>query len=245
MERLQKIISARLHISRRAAEELIAGGLVTVDGRTAVLGQKAEPGVSVIAVRGEELRERERKKVYIMLNKPVGYVTTMSDEKGRKSVNMLVEDVPERVYPVGRLDINSEGLLIMTNDGELTNRLTHPSHEKSKTYLVTVRGDLEAGLRRLREPMELDGFTISDKEVILKKAPGTGQLPPDAAVLSITIHEGRNRQIRRMAEAAGLRVTRLTRIAEGGVTLGRLKKGTWRYLTNEEIRRLREENQHG
>lgn len=231
-ERLQKLISRAAGISRRAAESVIEEGRVTVNGSVALLGEKADPERDDICLDGEKIVLESEHKVYIMLNKPVGYVTTMSDEKGRKTVKELVSDIPERVYPVGRLDINSEGLLIMTNDGDFANHLMHPSGEKEKTYRVSVTGDVEKGIRRLREPMELDGVALTEPVVRLRES------EPNRSVLDITIFEGRNRQIRRMCELAGLRVTRLTRITEGGVSLGRLKKGTWRNLTRAEVERL-------
>lgn len=232
-ERIQKIISVRWDVSRRNAEKLISEGRVRVDGETASLGDKADGDIDEITVDGTALPRETGRKVYIMLNKPVGYVTTMKDEKGRKTVKDLVGDLEERVYPVGRLDINSEGLLIMTNDGEFANHLMHPSFEKDKTYRVLVTGDLEEGLRRLREPMELDGAAVAAPKIRIVK------VQPNSSVIDITIHEGRNRQIRRMCELAGLTVKRLTRISEGGVSLGRLKKGTWRYLSKEEIAQLK------
>ena len=231
-ERLQKHISRAAGISRRAAESVIEEGRVTVNGSVASLGEKADPERDDICLDGEKIVLESERKVYIMLNKPVGYVTTMSDEKGRKTVKELVSDIPERVYPVGRLDINSEGLLIMTNDGDFANHLMHPSGEKEKTYRVSVTGDVEKGIRRLREPMELDGVALTEPVVRLRES------EPNRSVLDITIFEGRNRQIRRMCELAGLRVTRLTRITEGGVSLGRLKKGTWRNLPRAEVERL-------
>ncbi len=232
MERLQKIMAARAGMSRRAAEKYIAEGRVAVNGVPAKLGDGADPERDEITLDGAPLPVPER-KYYIMLNKPVGYVTTMSDERGRKTVADLVREVPARVYPVGRLDINSEGLLIMTNDGELANLLTHPSFEKDKTYRVLVTGDIEEGVRRLREPMELDGVKLRRAQVRLLRS--SGQLH----TLDITVHEGRNRQIRRMCAAAGLEVKRLTRISEGGVRLGGLKKGCWRELKEEELLALR------
>lgn len=235
-ERIQKIIAARWGVSRRSAEKLISEGRVSVNGETASLGDKADGGVDEITVDGVALPKETGRKVYIMLNKPVGYVTTMSDEKGRKTVKELVSDIEERVYPVGRLDINSEGLLLMTNDGEFANHIMHPSNEKDKTYRVLVTGDLDEGIKRLREPMELDGVRVDTPKIRVVK------VQPNSSVIDITIHEGRNRQIRRMCELAGLSVKRLTRIAEGGVSLGRLKKGTWRYLSKEEIAQLKRNN---
>lgn len=232
-ERIQKIISQRAEISRRAAEKLIAEGRVKVDGRVATLGEKADADTVSIVVNGRELQPRTVQYRYIMLNKPVGYVTTMSDEKGRKTVRELVEDVGVRVYPVGRLDINSEGLLIMTNDGDFANGIMHPSFEKKKTYRVFVTGEVYRGMDRFAQPMELDGVPLCLPEVRLIRIEGT------YSVLDITIHEGRNRQVRRMCEIAGLKVTRLIRTEEGGLRLGKLKKGAWRNLTDEEIRLLK------
>ena len=232
-ERLQKLISAAGLMSRRAAEEKIAAGAVAVNGVTAALGDRADPLRDVITLDGRPVVPCDR-KVYIMLNKPRGYVTTLSDEKGRRSVSELVRDVPLRVYPVGRLDINSEGLLIMTNDGDFANRVTHPSKEVDKTYRTSVRGDdIDAAAERLRGEMVIDGCVIRPAEVsVVKRGEG-------GAVLLITIHEGRNRQIRKMCELAGLEVRRLCRVSEGGVALGTLRSGRWRYLTAEEIEKLK------
>lgn len=232
-ERLQKLISAAGLMSRRAAEEKIAAGAVAVNGVTAALGDRADPLRDVITLDGRPVVPCDR-KVYIMLNKPRGYVTTLSDEKGRRSVSELVRDVPLRVYPVGRLDINSEGLLIMTNDGDFANRVTHPSKEVDKTYRTSVRGDdIDAAAERLRGEMVIDGCAIRPAEVsVVKRGEG-------GAVLLITIHEGRNRQIRKMCELAGLEVRRLCRVSEGGVALGTLRSGRWRYLTAEEIEKLK------
>lgn len=227
-ERLQKILAARAGVSRRAAEKLIEDGLVTVNGSAASLGDRADPDRDEILLRGVPIGAAEE-KYYIMLNKPVGYVTTMSDEKGRRTVAELVSGVPARVYPVGRLDINSEGLLLMTNDGDFANRVMHPSFEKEKTYRVLVTGDAESGIKRLSAPMELDGVRLRTPRVRLIGHEGA------AAAMEITIHEGRNRQVRRMCELAGLTVRRLTRVSVGRVRLGDLKKGSWRFLTQEEI----------
>lgn len=231
-ERLQKILAARAGLSRRAAEKRIESGEVTVNGAVAHLGDKADPDRDEICLQGVPVAAPEE-KVYIMLNKPVGYVTTMSDEKGRRSVAELVSEFPVRVYPVGRLDINSEGLLLMTNDGDFANRVMHPSFEKEKTYRVLVTGEIDAGVRRLSEPMELDGVPLSAPRVRVLKSDGR------MATLDITIHEGRNRQIRRMCDLAALSVKRLTRISVGAVRLGNLRKGTWRRLTQGEIDSLR------
>ena len=232
-ERLQKIISASGLMSRRAAEELIAAGKVSVNGVTAALGDKAEAGVDKILVDGKALPSAGE-KLYIMLNKPRGYVTTLSDEKGRKNVTELIKELGTRLYPVGRLDMYSEGLLLMTNDGDFANRLMHPSHEIDKCYHTWVKGeDMGWAVELLRCPMEIDGYVTSPAEVDILEVKG------EEALLAITIHEGRNRQVRKMCEAAGLKVTRLMRVSEGGVELGTLKSGKWRRLTEEELDMLR------
>ena len=232
-ERLQKIISASGLMSRRAAEELIAAGKVSINGVTAALGDKAEAGVDKILVDGKALPS-VGEKLYIMLNKPRGYVTTLSDEKGRKNVTELIKELGTRLYPVGRLDMYSEGLLLMTNDGDFANRLMHPSHEIDKCYHTWVKGeDMGWAVELLRCPMEIDGYVTSPAEVDILELKG------EEALLAITIHEGRNRQVRKMCEAAGLKVTRLMRVSEGGVELGTLKSGRWRRLTEEELDMLR------
>ncbi|NLT14170.1 MAG: rRNA pseudouridine synthase [Clostridiales bacterium] len=235
-ERLQKILSTHGVASRRASEQMIKAGRVSVNGVIAMIGQSADTAADVIAIDGTPLGNAE-KKVYIMLNKPRGYVTTMHDEKGRANVSELVTGSPVRVYPVGRLDLDSEGLLIMTNDGELTHYLTHPSNEKKKTYHAHVKGDVDSAIEPLGAPMTIDGYTIRPAEVrILDKT-------SDGALLSITIHEGRNRQIRKMCAKAGLSVERLKRVAEGGLKLGNLKIGSWRYLSEAEVAQLKGEQQ--
>ena len=231
MERLQKIIAARGICSRRKAEELISAGKVTVNGLVAALGDSADPEHDEIRVEGKPLPGLS-KKVYLMLNKPRGYVTTLSDEKGRKNAAQLVENCGVRVYPVGRLDMDSEGLLLFTNDGEFANRLMHPKQEVKKVYDVWVTGFHPGAEGKLRRPIELDGYMIRRPEVKLLRSEG-----PSARLL-VTIHEGRYRQVRRMCEAAGLAVTRLRRIREGNVSLGDLPAGKWRYLTPEELEAL-------
>lgn len=231
-ERLQKILAARGVCSRRKAEEWISAGRVTVNGITAALGQSADPEIDEILLDGSSLPSGGG-YVYIMLHKPRGFVTTLSDEKGRANVTQLV-DCGTRVYPVGRLDMDSEGLLILTNDGEFANHLMHPKPEVDKSYEVWVTGFQMGAEKRLERPITLDGYTIRPPKVKLLGVQG------NAARLLVTIHEGRNRQVRRMCQAAGLYVTRLRRVAEGAVSLGDLKKGTWRYLTDEEVRLLRE-----
>lgn len=230
-ERLQKILSARGIASRRKAEEMVKQGAVTVNGRTAVLGDSADPDVDTILVEGKPLPAQQQ-FVYLMLNKPRGYVTTLSDEKGRKNAAQLVADCGVRVYPVGRLDMDSEGLLLFTNDGEFANRLMHPKHEVKKTYDVWVTGYSSGAEERLKMPITLDGYTIKAPEVRLLQFDG------DKARLRVTIHEGRNRQVRRMCDAAGMQVTRLKRIREGNLSLGDLPVGKWRYLTAYEVGQL-------
>ena len=226
-ERLQKILSARGVASRRAAEKLIEEGRVTVNGMVALLGQTADPDTDEIMLDGKPLPSSSE-YVYILLHKPRGYVTTLSDEKGRKTAAELVADCGIRVYPVGRLDMDSEGLLLFTNDGEFANRLMHPKHEVQKTYLTWVEGFSEASIEKLKQPIMLDGYCIRPPKVRVVK-PG---------LLEITIHEGRNRQVRRMCEAAGMRVSRLKRTREGDLLLSDLPLGKWRYLTEEEVKRL-------
>ena len=230
-ERIQKIIAARGVCSRRSAEELIVAGRVTCNGRVCQLGDCADGEKDKICLDGKPLPSK-RNDVYIMLNKPRGFVTTMSDEKGRRTVKDLVSGCPERVYPVGRLDMDSEGLLLLTNDGDFANLLMHPSHQVNKTYRVLVSGYSEEGFLRLKQPMTLDGYMLSEPDVKLcKKNPGM----PDRAELQITIHEGRNRQVRRMCEVVGMQVLRLIRTQEGKLKLGALSKGAWRFLTEQEV----------
>ncbi|MBR2927851.1 MAG: rRNA pseudouridine synthase [Oscillospiraceae bacterium] len=231
MERVQKLIAAAGICSRRAAEELITAQRVTVDGAVCVLGDRADAEKNEIRIDGKLVCFTEEKR-YLMLNKPRGYVTTMADEKGRRTAAELVENCGTRVYPVGRLDMDSEGLLLFTNDGELTNRLLHPRFEADKTYQVRVTGDVESGARLLREMRDLGGEPIAPAAVrVLKKDDGGG-------LISVTIHEGKNRQVRRMCAQAGLSVKRLRRVAEHGVKLGSLPLGQWRELTEEELRML-------
>lgn len=235
-ERLQKLLSACGVGSRRAMEEWILAGRVTVNGETAHLGDKADLDRDVVAVDGVILRP-EGERVYLMLHKPRGYVTTLSDEQGRKTVAELVSDCGHRVWPVGRLDMDSEGLLLLTDDGELTQRLIHPSHEVEKEYLVWVMGDVKKGLPILSGPMELDGDSLAPAQV------RRGRTSGGVTQLSVTIHQGKNRQVRRMCAKAGLTVLRLKRIREGKVQLDRtLLPGRWRMLTNEEIALLKGED---
>lgn len=237
-ERIQKIISASGLMSRRAAEKLIEEGRVCVNGTKTALGDKADAQTDVITIDGSPL-EVQNEKQYYVLNKPAGYVTTMHDEKERKNVSALMKGVRTRVYPVGRLDMYSEGLLIMTNDGELSNALMHPKGNIVKTYSVTVAHGALANIRDaaavMRKPIEIDGAMTRPAKVEI--------LSTDAenceAELKVSITEGRNRQIRRLCENAGLRVRRLCRISEGPIELGDLEPGRWRNMTDRELAALK------
>lgn len=233
--RLQKIIADSGICSRRKAEELIAQGRVKINGRPCKVGDKADPIKDIVSIDGERVVfERKKTYRYIMLNKPRGYVTTMSDELDRKCVTELLDGVDARVYPIGRLDKNSEGLLLFTNDGNFANEIMHPSKHVTKTYRVTVRPDVDDEvLVKLSEGVVIDGRkTLPCTVLVLDKQPGR-------TVLQMTISEGRNRQIRKMCEAVGLEVARLKRTAVGPIKLGMLKPGTWRDLKPEEPRALR------
>ena len=231
-ERLQKLLSAAGVCSRRAAEDYITAGRVTVNGETAELGRRADPDRDDIRVDGKPLAAKAE-HVYLLLNKPRGYVTTLSDEKGRKTVADLVRDCRARVYPVGRLDLDSEGLLLMTNDGDLMQHLLHPSGEVNKTYLVSVFGPVDGAAEKLAAITDLEGERIRPAQVkVLRQTRQTAEL-------SITIHEGKNRQIRRMCAACGLMVKRLCRVREHSLELGDLPLGRWRYLTADEVAALK------
>ncbi|MGN0601474.1 MAG: pseudouridine synthase [Oscillospiraceae bacterium] len=233
--RIQKIIADSGFCSRRKAEEFISQGRVKVNGRLCKLGDKALPNKDLITVDGEQIRTSKRKELhYIMLHKPRGYVTTMNDEFDRKCVTDLISDFPDRVYPIGRLDKNSEGLLLFTNDGNFANEIMHPSHHISKTYRVTVRPDInDEQLVQLSEGIVIDGRKTQPATVIvLDKQPGR-------VVLQITIHEGRNRQIRKMCEEVGLEVARLKRTSIGPLRLGMLQPGEYRELKPDELRAIR------
>lgn len=233
-ERLQKIISAAGLCSRRTAEEWIAQGRVSVNGTKAQIGQTADPETDLILVDGERL-PKKKSNTYVMLNKPKGYVTTMQDEQGRPTVAELVRLPGKRLYPVGRLDMYSEGLLLMTDDGGTANRLMHPSHRIEKTYIVDVVGeDLRAAVVQLRREMDIDGYKVKAIDVqLIRQGGGRGQI-------SVTIGEGRNRQVRKMCEQCGVKLQRLVRVSEGALELGELPTGKWRYLTDEEIAFLTE-----
>ena len=235
-ERIQKIISSSGIASRRAGEELIKAGKVTVNGLPAKLGDSADADADTICVDGRVIGRREG-NTYIMLNKPRGYVTTLNDEKGRPCISRLVKDVGKRVYPVGRLDMYSEGLLILTDDGEFANRLTHPSHEITKTYHAWIKGECsDEILQKMRRSFIIDGYKTQPAEVELLFS------CPDYSKLSIGIHEGRNRQIRKICEQVGLKLTKLKRISEGTLILGDLKPGKWRELTEKELQDMTEYN---
>lgn len=236
-ERIQKLMAAAGLCSRRAAEEWIAAGRVIVNGRIARVGDKADPDRDTVLVDGSPLRGAAQ-HVYLMLHKPRGYVTTLSDERGRRTAAELVADCGTRVYPVGRLDRDSEGLLLFTNDGQLTHALLHPSHQVDKTYIVSVTGAEDGSAARLAAVDKLDGESIVPAQVEELHRSGT------AAEYRVVIHQGKKRQIRRMCAAAGLEVTRLCRVAEGGLRLGGLPPGKWRYLTEEELGLIRGNDHH-
>ena len=228
--RLQKFFTDQKIMTRRSAEKVIEAGNVKINGKTAKLGDKVDPENDTVEFNGKIIEKTALSKRYIMLNKPIGYVSTVSDEKGRKCVSDLVKDVGERVYPVGRLDMFSDGLLIMTNDGELANRLTHPKNNVTKKYSVLIKGQISPeALHTLTSPMDIDGYKIRPVgvHIVSVKNGNTSAI--------FTLHEGRNRQIRKMCEQCSLTVMRLTRIAIGSLKLGDLEKGKWRELTRAEV----------
>ncbi len=234
--RIQKYLSLCGVTSRRAAEDDIKKGFVYVNGKLCGIGQTIDPAVDTVTYKGKKVAlKRENDRIYVMLNKPRGYITTMSDELGRKTVLDLVSDIPERIYPIGRLDRDSEGLLLMTNDGELTNILTHPTHKIPKIYHVKFKGKItDEQLEILRSPLVIDGYKIRPVKTEIIR------LTDNETVLEFTLFEGRNRQIRKMAEAAGLRIQRLTRIAVGNIKLGNLAPGKYKYLTGKQVKYLKE-----
>jgi len=233
--RLQKMISDCGITSRRKAEQLIINKCVRVNGKTAQIGDKVNPYKDKVYVNDQKvIYAAKPKKRYIMLYKPRGYVTTTKDELGRKCVSELISDIPERLYPVGRLDKDSEGLLLLTNDGDFANAVTHPKGEINKVYRVTVRPSItEEQINSMSNGMVIDGYQTAPAQVrVLQKEEGR-------VVLEITISEGRNRQIRKMAEQLELEVARLKRNSIGPVKLGMLKSGQWRNLTAEEVKKLK------
>lgn len=235
--KLQKYFSDCAIMSRRAAEEEIEKGRVTVNGEKATLGLRIDPDTDVIIYNGKRILPQNSEKTYIILNKPRGILTTLSDEKGRKTVISLLSGLSNRVYPVGRLDMDSDGLLILTDDGELTNRLTHPRHQIPKIYHVTVAGKpTPEQLTLLRSPLVIDGYRIQPVKTTIIKSDHS------STVLEMTLFEGRNRQIRKMCQAAELKISRLSRVAIGKIGIGSLEVGKWRYLTAEEIDYLKKES---
>lgn len=236
--RLQKFFTDMGIMSRRASEKVILAGNVKINGKIAQLGDKVDPLNDTVVYNGKVIRPEGLKKRYIMLNKPLGYVTTTNDEKGRETVLSLLDGIDERLYPVGRLDMYSEGLLILTNDGELTNRLTHPKHEMPKIYSVIIKGEISPdALHKLNSPMEIDGYKLKPVKVRVIS------LKDGATNTLFTLNEGRNRQIRKMCEAVGLTIMRLTRISIGKLRLGELERGKWRDLTKNEIEYLKGERE--
>ncbi len=232
--RLQKYLSDCGVMSRRAAEKEIEAGAVKVNGETAELGQKIVPGKDVVTYNGAKITRSGERKLYVMLNKPAGYLTSMSDDRGRKCVSELVADLGERVYPCGRLDLESEGMLLMTNDGEMANRLTHPGHNFSKLYHVKI--DTIATpeiIASLSEPMVIDGYKIQPVKVRLVTH------KRDCSILAFELYEGRNRQIRKMCENVGVRVKNLRRVSIGELQFNGLEVGQWRLLTGAEIKYLK------
>ncbi|MCL2820454.1 MAG: rRNA pseudouridine synthase [Oscillospiraceae bacterium] len=227
-ERLQKIISACGITSRREAEKIIAEGRVKINGVTATLGQSAQLGTDTITVDGTVLTDTG-KSIYIMLNKPCGYITTVKDQRGRKTVMELVSDAEQRVFPVGRLDLDSEGLLLFTNDGDFANRVMHPSYSINKTYEADVIGDAAKAAKLMKKPLKIDGHTVQAHSVRQINETKTG------GTLEIIIAEGRNRQVRKMCNICGVKVSVLRRISIGTINLGGLKPGHWRHLTDDEV----------
>ena len=235
-ERLQKILSSAGICSRRAAETYIKSGRVQVNGFTAMLGDSADPEADEICLDGKRIDTKAAEKCYIMLNKPRGYVTTLSDEAGRKSVLDLLEGVPQRVYPIGRLDMHSEGLLLLTNDGELAHHLMHPSHEVYKEYLVKLTPDEE----QLPSPeIPLSGAIELDGERLLPARCRLLGKTESGYIMTIAIRQGKNRQIRRMCAKLGYTVNSLKRVAEGDIKLKDLPTGSWRFLTKQEVAYLK------
>ena len=231
--RLQKYFTDCGVMSRRAAEEQIRLGKVRVNGNIASLGDTVEPGVDKVEFNEKIIIPLTEENVCIMLNKPRGYVTTMSDERGRKNVSELVYDLGMRVYPIGRLDMDSDGLLLLTNNGALANKLTHPRHEIPKIYRISVKGvPTTEQLKQLGSEMKIDGYKILPVKVeVISRA----RTADESSMLQMTLYEGRNRQIRKMCDTVGLKIRRLTRIAIGRLTLGSLTSGKWRRLTKKEI----------
>lgn len=232
--RLQKFLSDAGLMSRRNAEEEIKKGNVSVNGHVAELGMKIDPDHDTVAHKGKRVKHEKKDYTYIMLNKPRGYLSSTVDDRGRKCVTELIGDINRRIYPVGRLDLISEGMLLLTDDGELKNKLTHPRHSLPKIYRVKVREEVtDEQYNTLTSPLVIDGYEIKPVTV------SVGETDESGTVLKMTLVEGRNRQIRKMCEIAGLTVKRLSRVSIGNLKLNNLPVGKWRYLTNEEIEYLR------
>ena len=234
--KLQKYFTDCGVMSRRAAEKEIAEGKVKVNGLPAHEGMRINPETDIVEYNGKriEMPRDAGRKIYVLLNKPVGYLTTMSDDRGRKTVAELVADVGARIYPVGRLDADSEGLLLFTNDGELANILTHPRHSIPKIYHVKVEGAVsKEQLLAMNRAMDIDGYMIQPVKTELIS------VKPDHCVLKMTLFEGRNRQIRKMCEKCGIKILRLCRIAIGEINLGKLAPGKWRYLSAAQVEYLK------
>ena len=228
--RLQKYVADAGLMSRRAAEGEIEKGNFAVNGHVAQTGMKIDPKNDIVTYKGKRIKYEKRQYTYIMLNKPRGYLSSTSDDRGRKCVTDLLDGVDARVYPVGRLDMISEGMILLTDDGELKNRLTHPRHTIGKVYRVKVAGSVtESQYDILTSPLEIDGYTIKPVEVTISDEDESG------TVLKMTLFEGRNRQIRKMCEEAGLTVKRLSRVSIGNLKLDGLPVGKWRYLDQEEV----------
>lgn len=236
--KLQKYFTDCGILSRRAAEDEIRAGRVKVNGEVATLGTRIMPDTDEVEYLGSIIRPRTSERICIMLNKPRGYVTTLSDERGRRSVLELISDVGRRVYPVGRLDMDSDGLLLLTDDGELANRLTHPRHEIPKIYRVSVKGEVsDTALARLNASMVIDGYEIMPVETrVVSRSVSKAE-----TVLEMRLYEGRNRQIRKMCDRVGLEITRLSRRSIGELSMGSLPSGKWRRLTSDELSYLRGE----
>ena len=234
--RLQKFIADAGLMSRRAAEAEIERGNISVNGHVAEIGTKVDPAVDHVTLRGKKIAFAKREHTYIMMNKPRGYLCSTSDDRGRKCVTDLLEGVDSRVYPVGRLDMISEGMLLLTDDGELKNRLTHPRHTIPKLYRVKVGGQVsEEQYEILTSALEIDGYKIKPVDVVITSEDESG------TVMKMTLFEGRNRQIRKMCEQAGLTVKRLSRVSIGNLKLDGLPVGKWRYLTDAEVEYLYKE----
>ena len=232
--RIHKFLADAGVMSRRAAEEAIKRGEIKVNGQTATIGMKIFPETDKVEYKGRVVKAEKKRCEYYILNKPVGYVTTLSDEKGRPCIKDLISDIETRVYPVGRLDYDSEGLILLTNDGVMTERLTHPKHNIAKYYNVTVKGQVTMEQRKaLGKAMEIDGYTIMPVRNTVVS------MKEDKTVLGMELYEGRNRQIRKMCEQVGLEVVKLRRIAIGKIELGNLKLGCWKKLNGAQIEYLK------